>query len=255
MIHTVFSSARMTLSPLVLTLSSFCLMLGTSPVGAEPRYSEVQVEALATGEEISQQPGLWVMEVYFKPLRMIAVDITNPKTGKTESKYVWYLVYRAINRPLASPSVGNAPVNELDPPVLPPKFIPEFTLVTTDGEPQVYHDQIIPEALKEIERRERRAYQSSVSVVATIPDPTPVSDENPEELYGVATFVGIDPEADRYTLFLTGFSNGMRTVTAPDGSQVVQHKTIEMKYWRPGDRFELREPEIRLDGAPSWIYR
>lgn len=246
-----------------LTLSLRCL-LGLAlvcavalPVRAQsqPRHSEVKVEAIATGEEISGQTGLWVMEVYYKPLRMIAVDITNPKTGKTEPQYVWYLPYRAINRPLASAAVENLPVNDLDAPVLPPKFIPEFTLVTMGESPKVYHDQIIPEALAAIRKRERGMLESSVSAVTDVPPPQPFNAEAPQEISGVAMFTGIDPTADRYTLFMTGFSNGVNKTTAPDGSTVVQHKTIEMKYWRPGDEFDLREPEIRPDGPPRWIYR
>lgn len=233
------------------------LCSAASPVGAQsqPRYSEVKVEAIATGEEISGQPGLWVMEVYYKPLRMIAVDVTNPKTGKTEPQYVWYLPYRAINRPLASAATENLPVNDLDAPVLPSKFIPEFTLVTTDGTPRVYHDQVIPEALAAIRKRERSQLASSVSAVADVPPPQPLNAENAQEISGVAMFTGIDPEADHFTLFMTGFSNGVKKTTAPDGSTVVQHKTIEMKYWRPGDEFDLREPEIRPEGPPRWIYR
>ncbi len=218
--------------------------------------TEIKVEALATGEEISAQPGLWVMEVNFKPLRFIAVDVTNPKTGLKEPKYVWYMVYRAYNRPLASPAAKEPPLNQFDQPVLSPRFIPEFTLVTTDGDaPKIYQDQVIPEALAAINRRERRTFKTSVSAVGGIPVAAASGAADEEPIYGVATFTGIDPEADRYTLYLTGFSNGVQSVEAPDGSQAVQHKTIEMKYWRPGDRFDQEEREIRLDSQPRWIYR
>lgn len=223
---------------------------------AQAAFGEVKVDAQATGEEISRQPGLWVMEVYIKPLRLIAVDITDPKTGEKKPRFVWYLVYRAINRPLDSPTVQNPAVNELDAPVLPSKFIPEFTLVTDDGdEPKIYADRILPEALPLIERRERRAYKSSVSVVQSLMPPVPADAPEQPFIYGVATFVDIDPDADRYTLYLTGFSNGVQLTPGPDGSTIVQHKTIEMKYWRPGDRFDQQEREIRLEGSPRWIYR
>ena len=223
---------------------------------AQVRYSEVKVEALASGEEISGQPGLWVMELYFKPMRMIAVDITNPQTGKKEPKYVWYLVYRAINRPLASITVENPPVNQLDAPVLPAKFIPEFTLVTTDTDPpQVLHDQVIPEALAAINTRERRKYKTSVSVVDDVPPAAAAGDAQEQMVYGVAMFTGVDPAADQFTVYLTGFSNGVQKTTTPDGTVAVQHKTIEMKYIRPGDEFDLREPELKLAEPPRWIYR
>ncbi len=248
------NSSRRTL--VTLTAAGWLMLYTASPAASQTSPTEIKVEALATGEEISAQPGLWVMEVNFKPLRFIAVDVTNPKTGLKEPKYVWYMVYRAYNRPLASPAVKEPPLNQLDQPVLSPRFIPEFTLVTTDGEaPKIYHDQVIPEALAAINRRERRTYKTSVSAVGGVPVAAAPGAADEEAIYGVATFTGIDPEADRYTLYLTGFSNGVQTVEAPDGSQAVQHKTIEMKYWRPGDRFAQEEREIRLDSQPRWIYR
>lgn len=223
---------------------------------AATRYNEVTLTAQATGEELSAQPELWVMEVRFRPMRQMVVDITDPKTGQKSPRHVWYVAYRAVNRKLASRAVENAPVNELDPPVIPPQFIPEFTLVTTDGdEPREYRDQIIPEALAAIQQRERLALKTSVTAVSDLP--AAADPGSPEEtvISGVAMWTGIDPEADRYTVFFTGFSNGFKKVAGPDGTEVVQMKTIQTKYWRPGDRFEQKEPEIRLDGLPVWIHR
>jgi hypothetical protein len=165
-------------------------------------------------------------------------------------------VYRAVNRPLPQIVEGNPPVNELDPPVLPPKFVPAFTLMTTDTpEPQLFEDKVLPEALAVIARRERLPLQSSVSAVQTVAPAAEPGSANEQVIYGVATFVDVDPEADRYTVFMTGFSNGIRKIDAPDGSKAIQNKTIITKYWRPGDQFDQREPEIRLDGDPRWDYR
>jgi hypothetical protein len=249
-------------------------VLGPWPVAAQgPNYSELKVEALATGEELAAQPDLWVMEVYFKPMRQIIVPITDPQTGKQKPEYIWYLPYRAVNRRLTTRNVPAAAVNDLDPPVIPPLFIPEFTLITTDtDEPKIYRDEIIPEALAAINKRERRTYKSSVGVVTEVPPAVDPGDPNEQFIYGVATWRGIDPDADRYTVYMTGFSNGMRKAQAPDGTEFLQTKTIQTKYWRPGDRFELKEREIRIDpgpltvdektrpedrdpGMPRWIYR
>jgi hypothetical protein len=223
---------------------------------AAPKFSEIRVAAVATGEQLAAQPDLWVMDVYFKPMRQVAIELTDPKTGQKRSKYVWYIVYRAINRPLPEVVQVNPPVNELDPPVLPSKFVPQFTLMTTDTpEPKLYDDQVIPEALAVIAKRERLPLQSSVSAVQTVPPATAPGTPGEKTIYGVAMFTDVDPEADRYTVFMTGFSNGVRKIEAPDGSTGIQNKTIVTKYWRPGDQFDQREPEIRLDGDPQWIYR
>lgn len=221
-----------------------------------PKYSEIRLPAVASGEELGKQPDLWVMDVYFKPMRQIAVELTDPKTGQKQSKYVWYVVYRAVNRALPEVIEFNPPVNELDPPVLPPKFVPAFTLMTTDTpEPKLYDDKVIPEALAIIARRERLPLLSSVSAVQTVPPAAETGSPQERPIYGVAMFTDVDPTADRYTVFMTGFSNGVREIDAPDGTTGVQHKTVVTKYWRPGDQFDQREPEIRLDGDPQWIYR
>lgn len=248
------SAVHRRLGSLALLVASWSFLVGLAV--AQSPYTELKIPALATGEELAAQPALWVMEVNFKPLRFIKVDITNPQTGNVEPKYVWYVVYRAINRPLAAQQVADRPANPLDKPVLPQQFIPEFTLVTTDGDaPKLYHDQALPEAVAAISRRERRAFKSSVDVVTDVPPPSTPKAETDTAIYGVATFVGIDPRADKYTLYMTGFSNGMKVVDAPDGTKGVLHKTIEMEYWRPGDQFDQDEPEIRLQGQPRWIYR
>jgi hypothetical protein len=221
-----------------------------------PKYSEVRIAAVATGEELSAQPDLWVMDVYFKPMRQVVIELTDPKTGQKQSKYVWYVVYRAVNRPLPQIVQNNPPVNELDPPVLPPKFVPAFTLMTTDTEePKLYDDKVLPEAMAVIARRERLPLRNSVTAVGTVASPAEPGAPNQQVIYGVATFTDIDPEADRYTVFMTGFSNGVRKVPGTEGTSSVQNKTIVTKYWRPGDQFNQREPEIRLDGDPQWIWR
>ena len=63
------------------------------------RGFKIHVSSQASGEELNQQTDLWVLEVRFKPLRLISVNLTDPKTGKKTKQLVWYLVYRAVNRP------------------------------------------------------------------------------------------------------------------------------------------------------------
>lgn len=234
--------------------------LSTIATAQSVRYGEYTVPAVASGEELSGQPELWVMEVHFRPMRQIVVELTDPVTGKKKPQYVWYLPYRAVNRKLANRSVANAPVNELDAPVIPPQFIPVVTIMTTDSdEPKVYQDQVLPEAIAAINLREKTSYKSTVSVVTDLPAATEPGSPDQKVIQGIATWTNLDPAADRYTVYLTGFSNGFRKVPGPDGAEVVQWKTIQMKYWRPGDELNQREPEIRLltDAAnqPIWIYR
>ncbi|GIX05258.1 MAG: hypothetical protein KatS3mg114_1127 [Planctomycetaceae bacterium] len=222
--------------------------------------NEVRLEALATGEELTAQPNLWVMEVYVRPLRMIVVELTDPQTGVKQPQNVWYLPYRAINRRLTQRTPTEAPVNDTDPSVLPPRFVPEFVLIAPDIDPpSILHDEILPEALEVIQRRERRILNDSVNIIRDVPPP--LDSQQPAEadqiIEGVATWRGVPPQADRYIVYAMGFSNGLKRGQAPDGTPYLMRKTIEMRFWRPGDEFELREREIRFepDTIPDSLLR
>lgn len=216
---------------------------------------ETLVKGVATAEERIAQSDLWVMDVAFKPMRQIVVEITDPKTGVKKPEHIWYITYRGFNRPILKREGDNVPVNEFDPLVRPPMFVPEFTLVTETSSPQVVQDSVLPEALEAINKREKFTFQNSVNIVNSVPDATEPKDPNEQPVTGVAIFRNVDPSARRYTVYLTGFSNGIRTIDGPDGKPLVQHKTLMQKYWRPGDKFDQREEEIRIEGAPQWIYR
>ena len=238
-------------------------VVGLGDQSAEAQSSGVQrgfdltLEATATGKELTAQTDLWVMEVSFKPMRMIWVDLTDAKTGKKSRELVWYLVYKAVNRTLQrrQDTSDTTPVNDNDPA---PKqfFVPEFTLVTKDGGVQkIYADRILPEAQAAIIERERRDLKNSVQVVRAIPTPTPAGAQSKNTIYGVVTWRNIDDETDFFTIHMTGFSSGKRLLRGPDGKPLALRRTIMQEYWRPGDELAQREGEIRRKGQTKWMYR
>lgn len=211
-----------------------------------------------TGDEATSQDELWALEVQLRPLRMIRVPLTDPKTGKKSEQLVLYQVYRVITRPVERPqdTSDRKPVNDQDPLPGRPLLIPEFTLVTRDNDQQkVYADQILPEAVAAIEKRERLDLRDAIEMIGPIPEPTPYDSDTIKTRTGVATWVGVDPDADRFTVYLTGFSNGFQRGKGPDGQPVTLRRTLVQDYWRPGDRFDQNEREIRPQGEPHWIYR
>lgn len=222
---------------------------------------DVTLEPNATGDELRSQTNLWAMQVSFKPMRMILADITDPQTGKKERELIWYLCYKAVNRPLAQQSDASdtAPVNVEDKPPVGPLFIPEFTLVTNDnGRLKLYDDVILPEAQAEILEREQRngwpKYKNAVAAIGEVPAPTESgSDEN--AIYGIAMWRAVDAETDFFTVFMGGFSNGYKVVDGPGGDPLVLRRTIVQEFWRPGDKYDPREVEIRRKGDPVWQYR
>ncbi|MFQ5731479.1 MAG: hypothetical protein ACE5KM_05955 [Planctomycetaceae bacterium] len=216
---------------------------------------EVRLDAVATNEEIFRQPNLWVMEVTFKSMRMRWVRLKDPKTGKTKRELIWYLVYKAVNRPLdrRTPKVDTKPRNIED---TPPRllFVPELTLVGTDGGARkIYPDVIIPAAQADILKRESRyAHQpvlkNTVEITGEIPAATPENAAKENAVYGVAMWRGVDPETDFFTVYMSGFSNGYRKQGG-----LVYRKVIVQKFQRPGDRFFQTEAEIKRDGDAKWI--
>jgi hypothetical protein len=239
------------------------LILGTTGVtmpsanAQPPKRNEVRIAPVASGEELSQQHNLWVLEVYTKPMRLISVEVTDSKTGEKKLEWVWYITYRAVHRKAKERTEPNTPENQFDEPVSPPLFIPEFTLVVTDNDRhESYSDVVIPEALAAINKREKANYKSSVSAVGPLPLANDAGAGYDHAISGVAMWRGVDPDADRYTVYMTGFSNGYHKMEGPDGGEpIVQTKTIMQKYIRRGDRFDQKEREIELDGESQWIYR
>jgi len=214
--------------------------------------------SIATGAELNEQPNLFVMEVQFRPMGLVYVPVTDPKTGKVNRELIWYQVYRTRNRILETPvdDTDTQPVNPKDP-IPRPYLIPEFFLIAdATDQVEVYADKVIPEAVTAIEQREKLNLNNSVEIIQRIPEAA-AEGEEPSWIYGVATWSGIDPNTDYFKLFAEGFSNGYQITKIGDES-VVLRKTIEVKYWRPGDELQQSDAEIRRnpeDPKPEWLYR
>lgn len=148
-----------------------------------------------TGDERATQSNLWVLDVQFKSLRQITVNLPDPKTGKNREEIVLYLMYRVVNRGLGEVKEENeAPsTNTFDPEVTPPLFIPEISLITQDNNrPQnIYDDRLIEAAEKAIRLRETShlppgvVLKNSVKISGAIPKEA-APDMLPEMHYGVA---------------------------------------------------------------------
>jgi hypothetical protein len=224
------------------------------------------VPSTATGIEINRQRDLWVMEVQYKPVRMAWVEFTDPESGEMELEPIWYLAYRCLPRPLPRrDDTATAPQNDLDVPLGRSMFIPEFTLMTFDDQAQelppvqTLLDQIIPEALPVINEIERPRGQEgyprfldSVSLVQEVMDPVPADAETQPWIYGVATWRGVDPETDFFTIVMQGFSNGYELSDAAD--PIASRKAIEQRFTVLGDEFDPSLREFAFDGEPVWLY-
>lgn len=188
----------------------------------------VKAPGQTTGDERASQTNLWILEVQFKTLRQVHVDLPDPKTGELRDEIVLYLVYKVVNRGLGEKKsdADTTPINTFDPEIAPPMFVPELTLVTQDNGPQkIYADMLVPAAEKLIRQREKlppgAVLKNSVKIQGPIPQETPAG--APQEIaeYGVAMWRGVDPEADRFSIMFAGFSNGYKLVHGPVSYQTL----------------------------------
>ncbi len=240
-------------------------------------------------------PALWISEVQFKPVRLMRLEITDPKTGAVQKELVRYLIYREIRRDytelagaeraellkkLSNPETD--PTNLLDPETTQPLQMPRFVLQTQDrdGMPlETYQDEISIEIQNAVFQREmgRKGIGlkllNSVEAISEIGDPVSSDlavepDPLSKAVYGVAVWRNVDPKADFFAVYMSGFSNAYRISTGADGKRMIEEKVIVQQFARPGDEFLQEEMEFKFiddadtdkDGTidirfPVWQYR
>jgi hypothetical protein len=199
---------------------------------------------------------LWVLDIKFKPLRSIKVNI--PGRGE---QICWYLWYQVINKTAA-----------------PHTFVPNVELVTQDTR-MVYKDEILPTVLDAISALEDpHGVQKIKSSNAITREPIPASRPRalPKPVTGVIIFTDPneplpgDSEAVRrekaakpkladsnfFSIFIGGLSNGWaETEAVGDASKtIVRRKTLQLKFHRIGDGTLRRDEDIRYTGH-EWLYR
>ena len=204
--------------------------LGTTPV----RKGSVgfNVQLVDTSLLPRDKEGIWVLDFAFKPMRMRTVDL--PGKGR---RPIHYLYYRVINH------TGE-----------PRMLVPQFSLVTDTG--QRLEDAVIPQAVPIIRAREDESLPllGAVNIMGMIPPSTKEGID--DAVFGVAVWDGVDPKADRFSVYVRGLSDGHQLVQPPGGGKpVVRYKTLRIDFIRRGDERNLNEREIQLNEPPyEWIY-
>jgi hypothetical protein len=213
--------------------------VGVAPALGQFNEREVrrQINIEDKSEDVtSPDSKIWVLNFSFKDPRYITVDI--PGRGRKICLYLWYQVTNYTKEPRI--------------------LIPDFELVTLD-KPGVYHDQILPkvqEAVRQIEDPlDHLKIKNSITIAS---DPIPVSkpDAAPRTITGVAIWDDVNPDATRFSIFVSGLSNGWSLAEIPpDNKQVVRRKTLQLNFKRLGDRFYQHSGEIQFVPPAEWVYR
>lgn len=250
-----------------------------------PEYLATPETLVGMADKTKFRREIYCLEFSFKPLRMVEVDVTSA-TGAPERKLVWYLVYRLRNTgQTLKPVEGADGVFKVTPgkggPV---RFVPQFVIEAQDRDKdgklvgKSYLDRVIPAAVAAIAQREKLAGKlfNSVEIAE---QPIPVSDGRiSHDVWGVATWVDIDPRIDFFSILVGGLTNAYRWTDnpavyhpgdAPGRGRQFTRKMLQLNFWRPGDAVQPNEREFRL-GAPigkadlygvtdgvayRWVYR
>lgn len=197
-------------------------------VAQPPPFNEREVK---TQTNVQDKEDIWMLDFRFKDPRLVTVDI--PGRGR---KVVWYLWYQVVN------NTG-----------LPRTFIPDFELVTHD-KPGLYRDQVLPkvqEAIRRVEDPTQHLDIRNSVTIASEPIPPSKPDAYPRAITGVATWDDVDPDANRYSIFVSGLSNGW----SEDDNKVIRRKTLQLNFRRVGDRYYMDSREIKFVPPAEWLYR
>lgn len=222
-----FQGRRRFVLALVLALApALSLALAQTPGGFNERDTKQR-------GNVPDREDLWVLDFKFKDPRLITVDI--PGRGRKLCWYLWYQVTNYSKEPRT--------------------FIPDFELVTLD-KPGVYHDQVLPKVQKAIQEIEDPTghldIKNSVTIsLLPIPVSKPKDVANPRSVSGVAIWDNVNPDSNRYSIFVAGLSNGW----SEDDRNLVRRKTLQLNFKRLGDRFFQDSREIRFVPPEEWVYR
>lgn len=222
-----------------------------------PNFTPESRTLFEMAKDVNFRRPVWCLEFSFKPLRMVTVDVPQP-SGKMRQKLIWYLVYRVRNTgQVLTPTKKADGSYELSASPQEIRFVPAFVLESYEFQ-KAYLDRLVPSALETIRQREdpKRRFLTTIEMAAT---PIPVSGEDQDGgVWGVATWEGVDPRIDFFSIYVQGLTNAYRW-TDPEGGRQPNdppgkgrrftRKTLKLNFWRPGDTIAENEEEIRF-GTP-----
>lgn len=240
--------------------------------------------------DVAFRHDVWTLEFRFKPVRMVRVDVPQPK-GIMQNKLIWYMIYSVTNKPIKEKLVdvklledenaeslpqfgwmhpvrsdeGTYKIQFLNKPI---RFVPQFMLEGREsmqeetGFNKVYLDRVIPIAARQIGKREdpNRTFYNSADISQR---PLRVGGT----AWGVVTWEDVDPRIDRFSVYVKGLTNAYKWRDEPgkynkdaplDSYRRFLVKTLKLNFWRPGDEYREHEGEIRY-GIPGgvdydWVY-
>ncbi|MDG2380539.1 MAG: hypothetical protein P8N76_02590 [Pirellulaceae bacterium] len=238
------------------------LSVGAPQLSWQPNLSAESETLLARVKTTIFRRNIWALEFSFKPLSMIQVDLEQPD-GTVKPQTVWYLVYNVRNNgkhlsPSPVPDESGRNTYAVEPVDHTIRFFPNFLLQCHDVD-RVYLDKVMPTAVAAIRQREdpnRKLYNSVSISDVNIPISSELEDKS---VWGVATWVNVDPRSDFFSIYVRGLTNayqwqdpadGFKAGDSPGTGRRFLFKTLQLNFWRPGDAINPTESEFRF-GVPN----
>ncbi len=218
----------------------------------DPHYAPKSDTLAEMGRDVIFRGDVYCLDFAFKPVRMIEVQ------GQT----VWYLLYRVRYiggelRPKSEPDKYNNQVFATPATIpagasstMPGRFMPLFRLQVRNLRKE-YLDQLIPGAKAAIAAKERvgRPIYDSIEMQALGIKLWQDTDTVDNSVWGVATWVGVDPRTDFFSVQIAGLTNAQRLKMEGDQIKYLQ-KNLVLNFSRPGDTINELEDRIRF-GVPA----
>jgi hypothetical protein len=226
------------------------------------------LKALSSNRASSR--GIWCLDFAFLPPRLIDVEVPDLSVGldparrageagngpvelRSRRTRLWYLVYRVRNVPgqrvriEALEGDQGPPVEAVEEPVVfRPLFIFETREPLDESEGlaayRAYADQVVPGAAEAIRGREGpgpKLYDSA-SIAG---EPLAVG----EERWGVATWEGVDPRIDFFSILIRGLTNRLEYRSGlPGDVPDTALECLELDFRRRGDAEDLDDQEVMV---------
>lgn len=197
---------------------------------------------------------VFCLEFSFKPLRQIYIDLPRPD-GRLQRKLIWYMVYRVRYRGgdlrPAVEKVGDAPIYRRIESIsyASRRFFPMLVLSNHVGGKE-YLDTILPAATSKIAAREQITAPLYNSIEITRLKIPRSSDPLAPGVWGLATWVDVDPNLDFVSVNVSGLTNAFQQDGEGD-SVPYRRKALQLNFYRPGDSVLQTEDKIRF-GVPAF---
>lgn len=204
-------------------------------------------------KQVTLRREIYCLEFAFKPLRQMILDVPRPD-GRMQRKVVHYMVYRVRYRggdlrPAADDQ--DEPIfSRIESVSYPSKrFFPLMVLEDQESG-KTWTDQILPTAIERIAIRESITAPLYNAVDITSVKIPRSSDPEAPGIWGIATWVDVEPSIDFLSVNVYGLTNAFeQDGEGPDAPY--RRKALSLNFYRPGDAMEQTEDRVRF-GVPAF---